>query len=45
MISLWQFCKDEPNDPITDSNSFTFKSRSLANTNAGGIINTEIVVW
>ena len=26
--SLWQYCRDEPANPITNSASFRFKSRS-----------------
>ena len=27
--SLYQFCRDEPNDDITESESFKFKSKFL----------------
>ena len=39
-----QFHKDEPKIPITDSNSFKFKARFLANTNNRSIMNAEIAV-
>ena len=42
--SLYQFCRDEPNDNITDSQSFKLKSKFLDNTNNVGIINTKIAV-
>ena len=29
--SLYRFCRDEPKNPITDSESFKFKSRGLNN--------------
>ena len=31
--SLWRYCRDEPNDNITDSKSFKFKLRFLNDTN------------
>ena len=34
--SLWQYFRDEPDDDITDSKSFKFKSRFLYNTNNAG---------
>ena len=34
-----QYCRDEPNNAITDSESFKFKSKFLENTNFAGIIN------
>ena len=34
--SLWQYYKDEPNNPINDSNSFKFNTRFLAKTNDQG---------
>ena len=37
--SLYQFCTDDPNDDITESEFFKFKSKSLENTNNAGIIN------
>ena len=42
--SLYQFCRDEPNDNITDSQSFKLKSKFLDITNNVGIINTKIAV-
>ena len=42
--SLWQYCKYEPRNPVTDSNSFKFKLRLLANTNERGIANAEVAV-
>ena len=39
--SLYQFCRDKPNDNITDSQSFKFKSKFLDNTNNAGIINAK----
>ena len=42
--NLWQDYKDEPQNPITDSNSFKFKAELLANTNNCDIINAEIAV-
>ena len=40
--SLWESHKDEPKDPITDSYSFKFKLRLLANNKNRGILNGEI---
>ena len=42
--NLYQFCRDEPKNLITDSESFTFKSRFLINTDNIGIINANIAV-
>ena len=42
--SLYQFCRDEPNNNITDSESFKFKSKFLDNTNNEGIIDAKIAV-
>ena len=43
--SLYQFGSDEPNNVITESESFKFKSKFFDNTNnAGIIINVKIVV-
>ena len=39
--SLYQFCGDEPNSVITESESFKFKSKFLDNTNNKGIINAK----
>ena len=40
--SLYQFCRDKPKNPITDSESSKFKWRSLDNTKNDDIINVEI---
>ena len=40
--SLWQYCRDEPNNDITESESFKFKPKLLNNTNNAGIINARI---
>ena len=42
--SLYQFSRDEPNNNITDSESFKFKSKFLDNTNNEDIIDAEIAV-
>ena len=42
--SLCQFCRDEPNDNITDSESFKFKSKFLDNTNNASIVNAKIAM-
>ena len=42
--SLYQCCRDEPKNPITDSESFKFKSRFLNNTNHAGTKNVKIAV-
>ena len=42
--SLWQYCRDEPDDNITDSKLFKFKSIITDNTNSAGIPNVKIVV-
>ena len=42
--SLYQFCRDEPNNNMTDSESFKFKSKFLDNTNKEGIIDAKIAV-
>ena len=39
--SLWQFCRNDPNHNITDSELFKFKSRFTINT---GTANIEIAV-
>ena len=41
--SLWQYCKDDPNDNMTDSESFKFNSRLTNNTKVA-IANPEIAV-
>ena len=43
--SLYQFCGDEPNNIITSSEWFQFKSKFLDNTNNNAsIINVKIAV-
>ena len=42
--SLWQYCSDEPDDDITNSKSFKFKSSVTDNTINAGIANIEIAV-
>ena len=42
--SLCQYCRDEPNNPTTESESFNSKSKFLDNTNNAGIINAKIAV-
>ena len=39
--SLFQFCRDEPNSVVTESESFKFKSKFLDNTSNEGIINAK----
>ena len=40
----WQYCKDEPNNAITESESFKITSDFLDNTNNAGIIDAKIAV-
>ena len=42
--SLYQFCRFEPNNVITESESFKFKSKFLDNTKYAGIIYAKISV-
>ena len=43
--SLWQYYKDEPNDNLTDSESFSSKTEKTGNTPAGGNTkDVEIIV-
>ena len=42
--SLWQYCRDEPADNITDSVSFKFESRFLNNTGNSSTVNVEMAV-
>ena len=42
--SLWQNCKNEPNDNVTDSESFILKLKITGNTNAAGIKNIILTV-
>ena len=39
-----QYCRDGPDDNITDSELFKFKSSITDNTNNAGIANVKIVV-
>ena len=41
---LYEFCRDEPNDDITESKSFKFKWKFLDNTNNSGVTDAKIVV-
>ena len=38
---LWQYCRDEPSNPIKNSKSLTFKSRLLNNTSNAGATSVE----
>ena len=42
--SLWRYCRNEPDDNITDSKSFKFKSSITDNSNNDDIANLKIVV-
>ena len=43
--SLWQYCKDEPNDNLTDSESFKSKIKIKGKTPAdGNTKDVEIIV-
>ena len=43
--SLWQYCKDEPNDNIANSESFKYKIKIIGKTpDNGNTKNTKIVV-
>ena len=43
--NIWNpFCRDDSKNPLTDSESFKFKSKILDNTNNAGIVNAEIAV-
>ena len=42
--SLYQFCRDVPNNVITESKSFKFRSKYLENTNNEDIINAKITM-
>ena len=42
--SLWQYCRDGPDDNIRESKFFKFKSNITDNTNNAGIANVKIVV-
>ena len=39
--SLWWYCKHEPNNKISDYESFNFKSKFLDNSNNEGVIRKE----
>ena len=41
---LYKFCRDDPNDDTTESESIKFKSKFLDNTNNVGILNAKIAV-
>ena len=41
---LYQFCRHGPNNNISDSESFKFRSKFLNNTNNESIIDAEIAV-
>ena len=42
--SLFQYCKDEPNNPLTGSQWFNSKSKFLDNANNKVILNAEKAV-
>ena len=42
--SLYQFYRDEPNNVVTESESFKFKSKFWENTNNVSIINSIIAL-
>ena len=42
--SLWKYSRNEPNDDITDSKSFKFKSRFTNNTGNAATVNAEMAV-
>ena len=42
--SLWQFCRDELDDNITDSKSFKIKSRFTSNIGDDSTVDVEIPV-
>ena len=42
--SLWQYCKEESFDNITDSKSFKFKSKFLNKIDNTGTVNVEITI-
>ena len=41
---LWQYCKDEPNDNITKSESFEYKIEILAHKDVGNTKDVKIAV-
>ena len=42
--TLYQFYRDEPNNVVTESESFKFKSKFMEKTNNESIINAKITV-
>ena len=42
--SLCQYCKDEPDDNITDSQSFKFKSKHTSNIGTNDTADVEVAV-
>ena len=42
--SLCQYCKDEPDDNITDSQSFKFKSKHTNNIGTNDTVDVEVAV-
>ena len=42
--SLFQYCKDEPDDNITDSQSFKFKSKHTNNIGTNDTVDVEVAV-
>lgn len=41
---LWEYHRDYPNDNITDSKSFNFKSRFTSNTSDDDTVDVEMVI-
>ena len=42
--SLWQYCRDKPDDNITDSKSFKFNLRFTNNADNDNTVNVETVL-
>lgn len=42
--SLWQYCRDEPEYNVADSESFKFKSKTTSNTNDAGAKDIKIAL-
>ena len=42
--SLWKFCRNEPDNTITDSKSFKIKPRFTNNTGNDGTVDVKIAV-
>ena len=40
--SFYHFCKDKPKNPISNPESFKFKSRILHSANNTGVVDAEI---